>query len=156
MGRSHFILLHLHSVPYPYHPTEHKMFNKWLIAVNLHSLQGYRDCSAILVISTTCFTPFQFFLSLQTSHILKTSRDTPAQQLTMDRTLTSSKPKADTTKEQIFLLQDKGYLSSYGSWNFFFFLFLNLKEFCLLALCKTDVKLVSGCTYKSLRTGYAN
>lgn len=50
--------------------------------------------SAILAISTTCFPPaFPFFLSLQISHMVKTSRDTPSQQLTVDGAITSLNQK---------------------------------------------------------------
>lgn len=76
--------------------------------MNLHNLRVLLTWSFLPL---ALLAPFSFFLNLQTSHILKTSGNTPAQELTMDRTLPSSKPKVDIPKKQIFLLKDKSCLS---------------------------------------------
>lgn len=135
-----FILFPIH----PYCLSQPKMFNKWLTAVNLHNLTGLKGEFWRLghfyhpLYSPPLIFPQPPNLSFsKPPNILKTSGDTPAQELTADRTLTSSKPKADTTKEQIFLLQDKGsfWLKDLGD---FFFSILTAFYF------QHYVKLVSG------------
>lgn len=135
--------------PSPYIPSKHKMFNKWLILVDLHKLDLKAQFCQHGNFYQLLYLPLSHFSSATKQVTFWRHPDT--REHTGHTTLTSSTPKTGNIKEHIFLLKIRVIFPTKDPGICFFF-FFKLQEFFLLTLCKTAYPGV----HKSLSNGYAH